>query len=140
MKLSKKILSLLSDNAKYSCHDIAVMLGVEEAEVSAKIREMEQQGIIRKYKAVVDWERFDDAFVSALIELKVTPQPHAGFEEIARDVMKYDEVETVYLGGVRPLRHRDRPHISGGGDVRRQGAGADEVGHLNRDPFCTAAI
>lgn len=97
MKLSKRILSLLSENAKYSCRDIAVMLGVEEEEVSAKIKELEQQGIIRKYKTVVDWERFDDAFVSALIELKVTPQPHAGFEEIARNVMKYDEVETVYL-------------------------------------------
>ena len=61
MKLSKRILSLLSENAKYSCRDIAVMLGVEEEEVSAKIKELEQQGIIRKYKTVVDWERFDDA-------------------------------------------------------------------------------
>lgn len=97
MDMNKKILGLLSDNARYSNKDIGVMLGIPEEEVGAQIKYMEQQGIIRKYKTIVDWERFDDAYVSALIELKVTPQPHAGFEEIARAVMKYDEVETVYL-------------------------------------------
>lgn len=93
----KKILHLLSENARYSYRDIAVMLGIEECEVEQKIAQMEKDGIIRKYKTVVDWERLDHAYVSALIELKVTPQPDQGFEQIAKNVMKYDEVETVYL-------------------------------------------
>lgn len=97
MESNKKILHLLSENARYSNSDIAVMLGLEESEVEKKIAEMEAQGIIRKYKTVVDWERLDHAYVSALIEIKVTPQPDLGFEKIADTVMKYDEVETVYL-------------------------------------------
>lgn len=95
--VSKKILHLLTENARYSNRDIAVMLGLEEAEVEKKIADMERDGIIRKYKTVVDWERLDHAYVSALIEIKVTPQPDLGFEQIAQNIMKYDEVESVYL-------------------------------------------
>ncbi|MCR4615929.1 MAG: Lrp/AsnC family transcriptional regulator [Clostridiales bacterium] len=97
MSTDKKILSLLSDNAKYTNEDIARMLGVKKEEVDSRIADLEGQGIIRKYTTLVDWSRFDDAYVSALIELRVTPQPSDGFESIARKVMKYDEVETVYL-------------------------------------------
>ncbi len=97
MNIDKKILSLLSDNAKYTGEDIAKMLGVEKEKVDSRIAELEEQGIIRKYTTLVDWSRFDDTYVSALIELRVTPQPTDGFEGIARRIMKYDEVETVYL-------------------------------------------
>ncbi len=97
MDMNKKILSLLEQNAKYASKDIAVMLGIENEEVEQRIAALEKSGIIRKYKTVVDWDRFDNAYVSALIELTVTPQPDAGFEDIARRIMRYDEVETVYL-------------------------------------------
>ena len=97
MNIDKKILTLLSENARYATADIAVMVGLSEEEVIAKIADFEKSGIIRKYKTVIDWERVDDAFVSALIELKVTPQQDAGFESIAKQVMGYSEVETVYL-------------------------------------------
>ena len=73
------------------------MLGISEEEVRREIVEMEQAGIIRGYKAVIDWERLDDANVSAIIELKVTPKAGLGFEEVALRVMKYPEVESVYL-------------------------------------------
>ncbi len=97
MNIDKKILSLLSSNSKYTNKDMAVLLGQDEEKVAERVKDLEKLGIIRKYTTLIDWGRFDDAFVSALIELKVTPQPSAGFEEIARQVMKYDEVETVYL-------------------------------------------
>ena len=58
---------------------------------------MEKDGLIRGYKAVVDWERMDSSTVSAIIELKVTPKAGLGFEEVAQRVMKYPEVESVYL-------------------------------------------
>jgi len=54
-------------------------------------------GLIRGYKAVIDWEKLDNAFVSAVIELKVIPQDKYGFEQVAETIMKYKEVETVYL-------------------------------------------
>lgn len=92
-----QLLKLLSKNARYSDAELAAMTGLSEDEVRANIRELEEAGYIRGYKAVVDWERFDSAKVSALIELRVTPKAGLGFEEVAQKVMKYPEVETVYL-------------------------------------------
>lgn len=95
--MNKQILNLLSQNAKLSVEDIAVMAGVSVEEAVNEISEMEAQGVIRGYKAVVDWQKMDSAYVSAVIELKVTPRAGLGFEEVAERVMKYKEVETVYL-------------------------------------------
>ncbi len=95
--MNKKILSLLSDDARMSTADIAVITGLTEKQVADEIAEMSRSGLIRGYKAVIDWERLDTAKVSALIELKVTPQSDFGFESLAETVAKYDEVESVYL-------------------------------------------
>ncbi len=95
--MNRKLLKLLSRDSRVPESDLAVMLGITEEEVRREIVEMEQAGIIRGYKAVIDWERLDDANVSAIIELKVTPKAGLGFEEIAAKVMKYPEVESVYL-------------------------------------------
>ncbi len=95
--MNRKLLKLLSRDSRVPEADLAVMLGITEEEVRREIVEMEQAGIIRGYKAVIDWERLDDANVSAIIELKVTPKAGLGFEEIAAKVMKYPEVESVYL-------------------------------------------
>ena len=92
-----KLLKLLGKNARYNVSDLATMLGITEDEVKAQIVEMEKSGLIRGYKTVIDWEKLDTAAVSALIELKVSPQADFGFEEIAKRVMMYDEVESVYL-------------------------------------------
>jgi len=95
--MNKKLLKLLEKNARYTTTDLATMLGITEDEVRAQIDEMQKEGLIRGFKTVVDWERLDSAYVSALIELNVTPLPDSGFEEAAKKIMKYDEVETVYL-------------------------------------------
>ena len=97
MDINYKLLNLLNENARYSDGELAVLLGLDEEEVGRQIAEMEDAGLIRMYKAVVDWDRMDHAYVSALIELKVIPQPDSGFEDIARRIMEFDEVETVYL-------------------------------------------
>lgn len=95
--MKTKLLKLLQKNARYSNADLAVMLGLSEAEVAEYIDALEKEGMIRGYKAVIDWEKMDTAYVSALIELKVSPQADYGFEEIAKRIMKYPEVESVYL-------------------------------------------
>ncbi len=92
-----KLLKLLCKNARYTVHELSVMTDLSDDEVKAEIAEMEKEGLIRGYKAVIDWERLDSAMVSAIIELKVEPQPDVGFEQIAEEVKKYSEVETVYL-------------------------------------------
>lgn len=95
--MNTKLLKLLNRDSRTSVKDLSAMLGLSEDEVRAEIAEMENEGIIRGYKAVIDWERLDDANVSAIIELKVTPKAGLGFEEIAAKVMRYPEVESVYL-------------------------------------------
>ena len=95
--MNMKLLKQLAKNSKIDAADLATMLGMTEDEVHAEIEEMEAQGVIRGYKAVIDWERLDNAYVSAIIELKVTPKAGLGFEDVAAKIMKYPEVETVYL-------------------------------------------
>ena len=95
--MNLSLLKLLSKNARTKNEDLAAMTGRSEAEVEKEIKKMEADGLIRGYKAVIDWERMDSAYVSAIIELKVTPKAGLGFEEVARRVMRYPEVESVYL-------------------------------------------
>jgi DNA-binding Lrp family transcriptional regulator len=95
--MNVKLLKLLSKNARYTVEDLATMTGCSEEEIKKDLAELEKEGMIRGYKTVIDWERMDSAYVSAIIELKVTPKAGLGFEEVARRVMKYPEVESVYL-------------------------------------------
>lgn len=95
--MNKKLLKLLDKNARYTIEELAVMAGLTEDETVNEIHSMEKDGILRGYKAVIDWERLDVAYVSAVIELKVTPKVGYGFENVAERVMKYSEVESVYL-------------------------------------------
>ena len=92
-----KLLKLLNKNARTEPADLATMLGISEEEVQKEIAEMEREGLIRGYKALIDWDQLDNTYVSAIIELKVTPKAGFGFEEVAEKVMKYPQVESVYL-------------------------------------------
>ena len=96
--MKRKILSLLEKNARISNADIAAVVGITESEVARLVGEMEADGIIKGYKCVVDRERLeDDGMVSAIIELKVTPQAEFGFEDVAMEISRYPEVESVSL-------------------------------------------
>lgn len=92
-----EILKLLARNAKYTVEDIATMLGAEPSEIEKNIKSLEKDGLIKGYKAIIDWEKLDDAYVSAIVELNVVPKAGLGFEEVAEKIMKYSEVESVYL-------------------------------------------
>ena len=92
-----KLLKLINKNSRTSTADLATMLGMTESEVETEIAEMEREGLIRGYKAVIDWDSLDGAYVSAIIELKVTPKAGRGFEDVADKIMQYPQVESVYL-------------------------------------------
>lgn len=95
--MNTQILKILAKDARCSVEDISLMTGMDKCEVEKEIRELEEAGLIKGYKTVIDWEKLDNAYVSALIELKVVPQDKFGFEKIAETVMRYSEVESVYL-------------------------------------------
>lgn len=92
-----EILKLLAKNARYSAEEIATMLDITPEEVASSIKELEEDGLIKGYKTLVDWEKLDNANVSAIIELNVVPKAGLGFEEVAKKIMQYREVESVYL-------------------------------------------
>ncbi len=93
----KRILEVLEKNARLSSAQIGAMVGLDAAEVDHLIEDAERAGIIRGYKAVIDWDKTDRELCSARIEIKVTPKSGIGFEEIARRIAQFEEVETVYL-------------------------------------------
>lgn len=92
-----KLLKLLDTNARLSVAQLAAMLNTTEEDVAAKMARLEQEGVVRAYKALIDWERTDREYVTAVIELRVTPKRDLGFEGIAETIMRFDEVESVYL-------------------------------------------
>ena len=95
--MNRKLLKLLSKNARTSLEELSVLLGESKEAVAKEMDALEKEGIIRAYKAVVDWERVDSTGVSALIELRVSPKAGLGFEEVAGKVMQFPDVESVYL-------------------------------------------
>ncbi len=95
--MKEKILNAIAKNSKISKEDLAIMLGYDEIRIEQEIKEMEEEGIICGYPTLINWDNVNCEKVTALIEVKVTPQRGQGFEKIAERIYKFDEVETVYL-------------------------------------------
>ncbi len=92
-----KLLELLSRSAEFTTAQLATMLGVSEDEVKQQIADYKAKGIIMGTTTLINWDKVPEAGVMALIELKVTPKAETGFDDIAKIVMSYDNVESVYL-------------------------------------------
>ena len=96
-ELKNKVLALVEDDARLTKEKIAVMLDKEVGEIRDVITELENDGVILGYKAMVDWDKTEKEYVTALIELKVTPQRDKGFEKVAERISNYPEVKDMYL-------------------------------------------
>ena len=97
MKTGEKILRFLENDARLTPAQIAVMLNKEEGDIRALIEDYEKDGVIVGYRTMVDWDKTDREYVSALIELKLLPQKDRGFDSVAERICNYDEVKSVYL-------------------------------------------
>lgn len=97
MEKREQILKLLERDAQLTVEQLAVMVDMKEEDAANIIREFEQNGTIVCRKTVIDWEKTDYEKVSALIELRVTPQMGEGFDKVAKRVMQYPEVRSAYL-------------------------------------------
>lgn len=96
-KLELNILDILTDDARTPVSQIAVMLGKNEDEITSTIARLERQRVILKYPALVNWDKVNVDEVEAMIEVRVTPQRGEGFEAIAEQIYRFDEVSSVYL-------------------------------------------
>jgi DNA-binding Lrp family transcriptional regulator len=92
-----KILKALEDNATLTPEQLAVMMGKETGEIKNLIKKYEADGVILGYKAMIDWDKTDREYVTALIEVKMTPQRDRGFDRVAEKIYNYPEVQSLYL-------------------------------------------
>lgn len=124
--MREKILSIIEKNSRVDVHELAVILGVEEIDVVNEMAAMEEEGVICGYHTLIDWEKTTIDKVTALIEVRVTPQRGQGFDTIAERIYKYPEVNSVYL-------------ISGGYDllVTFEGKSLKEVSAFVSDKLST---
>lgn len=95
--MNEKLLNLIEENARLSNKEMSVMLGISEQEVESEIKALEDNGVIKGYKAIVDNEKTNSETVSALIEIKIQPKYGHGFNDVAERISKLDEVESVFL-------------------------------------------
>ncbi|MFP5021441.1 Lrp/AsnC family transcriptional regulator [Pseudonocardia phyllosphaerae] len=120
----REILELLERDASLDHATVATMLGLPREEVDARIAQWERAGVIRRHKAVVDWERYEDgtdglegagragAQVTAFIDVSVVPARGVGFDDVATRISRFAEVRDCYL-------------VSGGHDLRCTVVGQD---------------
>lgn len=93
-----EILEILEKNGcKLSNEQIARMIGKTEQKVADIIKGLEKDNIIVGYKALIDWDKTDTDVVTALIELRITPQRGEGFDKFAERIYKYPQVKSLYL-------------------------------------------
>src|ERR1041384_7468831 len=92
-----ELLELLQKNALESRENIARMLNLSIAEVNKRITDYEQRGVIRGYQAILNEDQLELDTVTAVIEVKVTPQREGGFNSIADRISRFPEVRSAYL-------------------------------------------
>lgn len=92
-----KMLKVLAKDARLTNEQLATMLGTTEADIAARMAALEKDGVIRGYQALVDWDKTDREYVTAIIDLQIAPTKDRGFDGIAEVLMSFDEVESVSL-------------------------------------------
>lgn len=95
--LREKILRNLELNSKIDLHDLAIMLDVNEADLANEVAKMEEEKIICGYHTLINWDNTSKEIVTALIEVKVSPQRGIGFDMLAERIARFNEVTSVYL-------------------------------------------
>ena len=95
--MREQILTFLEKNSRIDLAELAVMLGSSEEVIATEVAKMQEAGIICGYHTLIDWEKTNAEKVTALIEVRVTPQRGQGFDSIAERIYNYPEVQSVYL-------------------------------------------
>lgn len=95
--MREKILTFIEKNSRIDIKELAIVLGVEEAAVLNELEQMEAEHIICGYHTLINWDKVGVEKVTALIEVRVTPQRGMGFDKVAERIYNYPEVNSVYL-------------------------------------------
>ena len=95
--LAKEILEVLEENARATPGEIATLVGLSAEEVGGEIKRLEDAGVIRKYMTMINWEKVDNGYVYAIVELKVSLRRDKGYDAIADRISRFSEVQSVRL-------------------------------------------
>ena len=95
--MREKILTFIEKNSRIDLKELAIVLGVDEVTVANELEAMEAENIICGYHTLIDWDKSGIEKVTALIEVRVTPQRGMGFDKVAERIYNYPEVNSVYL-------------------------------------------
>ena len=93
----KTLVDLLRENARMSNEQLATVLGITADEVARQIKQLEDDGMIIGYSAIINEEKLNKNAVTAFIELKVSPEVECGYDDVAQIIAQYEEVDTVQL-------------------------------------------
>ena len=95
--MRKMILTYIERYSRVNLKDLAILLGTDELTIANEIAQMEKEGVICGYHTLIDWDKTGEEKLTALIEVKVTPQRGLGFDKVAERIYNYAEVDSVYL-------------------------------------------
>lgn len=95
--MRNEILEAIEKNSKITTKDLSIMLGKNEQDIEREIKALESEKVICGYSTLINWDKMDTDKVTALIEVKVTPQRGEGFDKIAERIYRFKEVKAVYL-------------------------------------------
>ncbi len=95
--MTEELLEILEKNGKFTVEEIALMLNKDVEEVKAEIKRLEEENVIAGYNTLINWEKTSKELVTALIEVRVTPQKGEGFDKIAERIYRYPQVKACYL-------------------------------------------
>lgn len=95
--LDRELMKLLEQNARLTCKQLATMLETTEEVIKERMAWLEKNGYIMGYSAIINWEKTGRELITALIEVKVSPEREVGFDRIAERVSRFPEVKCVYL-------------------------------------------
>jgi len=95
--MREQILSIIEKNSRIDVEELATRLGADELAVANELKALEDEGIICGYHTMINWERTSIEKVTALIEVRISPQRGQGFDNLAERIYKYPEVGSVYL-------------------------------------------
>lgn len=93
----KELLKLIEKNARYEVKDLAAVLAENEEDTAARLKELEDKGIIAGYHTIINWEKADVEICRAIIFVSCVPERVAGYDNVADKIARYPEVESLYL-------------------------------------------
>ncbi len=93
----RQLLKIIEKDCRLNVAEVAIMLGLEEPIVAAELKRLEENKIIAGYRALVNWDKVEDDWIEALVEVSMVPTGEDGYRKVAQQIKSYQEVESLFF-------------------------------------------